>query len=205
LAAAQTDTFSSSSTLGGATQPAEFVLPGFNTDQGTLDSINITLELSLTPVISVYNSTSATEGFTNASVALPVEVNGPGALDFTTNAGASLASGQANPGVNNYSLAATSTSASEQVPSANLDLWENQPGNTVSLAVTPGFPTFQGTAQGGGLFFGGSATESAKITVQYSYLPTSAAAPEPRGVYLTALVGLAMMAAMLGRRTTVGV
>ena len=208
LAAAQTDIFVASSNLGSASQPTNFVLPSFSTDQGTLNSVDITLVLDFIPVvsaISVYNSTNTTEGFTNASIVLPVAVTGPGALDLSTSIGANVASGQANPGVTNYSLPASPISASAQVLSENLDLWEGQPGNTVSLAVTPGFPTFQGTAQGGGLFFGGSATESGTITVQYSFTPANTAVPEPRGAYLTALVGLAMMACVVGRRRTAGI
>jgi hypothetical protein len=201
-ASAQTETFVSSSYLLSAAGPNDFSVPSFNSDLGTLQGVDITLMFNLCPEISIYNSTNAGVDFMNASINLPLEVTGPGAIDFSTSLDATDHCGEAKPGVTTRKLAAISTSGSEEVASNNLDLWENQPHELVSLAATLGDPTFQGTAHGSGLFFGGSSTEWGKITVEYTYASGILATPEPRGTYLTAIVGLAMVAIVLRRRKT---
>ena len=198
-ASAQTETFVTSSFLGSAAHTTDFVLPSFNASLGTLDSVDVILRVNLCPIITVTNSTDAPISFTNATIDVPVDVTGPGALDLTLDLNASVKSGVQKPGTRDYGLPRQSTDTSTQVTTSDLDLWENQPGNKVSVDLTPLAAEFGGNASASGLSFGGRNSEWGRVTVVYTY--TGLAAPEPRGGYLTAIVGLAMLVGVLRRRT----
>jgi hypothetical protein len=83
----------------------------------------------------------------------------------------------------------------------NLASWENQPGDTVDVVVTPGSVlTVGGTSAPAGLTITGkSPQEWQTVTVKYTYLAT-AAVPEPSGQWLSYIVGAAMAVFMIGRR-----
>ena len=197
-ASAQTETFDVGSFLGGANHTTDFVLPSFDTSLGILDSVDIVLKVNLCPVITVTNSTGAPISWTNAFIDVPVDITGPGAVDLTLDAIHKIASGTTKPGTTKYDLPRTSTVDKTSVALSDLDLWEDQPGNKVSIDMTPDLAIFGGTGKTPGLTFGGNATEWGRVTVTYNYSPI--ATPEPRGEYLTAIVGLAMLAVVLRRR-----
>ncbi len=195
--AQETETFVSTGHLNGSSHPYNFILPGFNTALGTLESVDLTMKFNLRPAISVDNDTNTALNFADASLTLPIDVTGPDGFDYNTDLAASLDSGTAKPGMNTFWLRETSTKGNEAVNPSAFDFWESQTKQKVVLTLSPGVCTYEGSALGsGGLFFGGKATDCARITVQYTYQ----AVPEPAGKYFSVIVAVAVMLMLIGRK-----
>jgi hypothetical protein len=193
------ETFSSSSYFGCALDNADFYVPTFNPALGTLENVDVTLTFKMNPTITVYNTTTSSIKFTDATISVPIEVSGLGLTTFDTTLTASH-SGTASAGLNSRLLGPFSSTDTEAVSASNFADWEDQPASTdkVNFTFTKGDPAYSGTAQGYGLLFGGTDAQYGKISVQYTYLSVLAA-PEPSGKVLSLIVGLSMMLIMIGR------
>jgi len=205
----QTESFTTAAQLGCSQYANNFILPSFDPTLGTLESVDVTLKFSSCSSINVFNAGCSPVSFTNASILMPIAVTGSNGFDFNTSLTASLPSGIANPGMNNFWNMESSTTGKPQIDPSTLDLWESQPGGQISFDVSKGNNTYQGTAPGNDLLFGGKSHESGKITVEYTYLSSGCpgsgnsgnlATPEPSGKYLSAIVAAAMMLIVIGRR-----
>jgi hypothetical protein len=188
-----------------ASSTGQFTLPAFDTTLGTLEGVDITLTINSWAKLQIYNSSSNPVGFTDASLTLPGSVTGPGNINLMTSLTASLDSGIAKSGLNNFDTDKVTNTASQHVNAGMLSLWENQPDNAINFSYTKGNPTYQGTDLGDSLFFGGSVREKGKLTVDYTYLSAgNLATPEPAGKFLSAIVAGAMMLMLVGRRKLLG-
>jgi len=205
-ASAQTEVFVTNGYLGNANTPIDFQVPSFNTDLGTLDAVDITLQYNLCPVITIDNTTSAPIKFENGLVTVPLTVDAPGATDYNVNLVGDVdinSPKNAPVGVSTYAPSTfVRNFGSETVASNALNLWEDQPNNTITFVSTPGAATATATTFAQGLNLTGTATEWGQITVEYVYTGNNLATPEPRGAYLTAIVGLAMVIGVFQRRKT---
>jgi len=202
LAKTQTESFTTIAPLKCSQNANNFVLPSFETTLGTLESVDITLTFASCSRIRVFNDGCTPQSFTDASMTMPITLDGPAGLDINTSLTASLASGLAKPGLNSFCTTKSSTTDTQQINPGSFNLWENQPNDKVSFTLSKGNPTYQGTDHGNDLFFGGKARERGKITVQYTYCPGTGkqAVPEPSGKYLSGIVAAAMMLMLIGRR-----
>jgi hypothetical protein len=194
----ESETFGTYGYFGCALDNSDFYVPAFNPALGTLEDVDVTLSFRMTPTITVFNTTNAPIKFTDASITVPVEISGLGLTTFDTTLTASY-SGTARPGTNNDLLGQTRASGTEAIAPSDFSSWEDQPTqDKVNFTLSKGDPSYQGTAQGDGLLFGGSDAQFGKISVQYTYL-SAIAAPEPSGRVLSIIVGLSMMLIILGR------
>ena len=191
-----TENFTNTSSIVSST----FTLPDFDTTLGTLQAVTLTLDLTDSATIQVYDLASGPEDFQNASLTQQNTLTAPG-LVLAPSVNAIVAGGTANSGLNNVVSIPASQTATGNVDPRIFTLWEDQAGGTVDLSFTKGNPTFEGTDLGpNNLFFGGNLTGTATATVEYTYLASGTlAAPEPAGRFLTLLAGMAMTALAFGR------
>jgi hypothetical protein len=194
-ARAQSETFQESSYLGAANSSAHYKLPAFNTDLGTLEDVNITLQFNLCPVITVDNTTGAPAPFT-ATQTLPITADLPGGLDSVTPVSGTR-SGTGKAGDTTFYLPRSINFVTETVAPADLTDWETALNQKLTLVVSPGVTTTAGTSASG-VTFTGTSTEWAQVTVTYVY-SAAAAAPEPSGRILSFIVGAVMLAGFISR------
>jgi hypothetical protein len=169
-----------------------FVLPGFDTSLGTLDSITITFESTGTAQVNVINIAITDESFSGAMAIIPVTLTGPGPVTSTIDLSAGPFSGSAAPGNTPIIGSPQDVTNTVSVPSADFSLYEGV-GPTVSVVVDAGTGTYSGSGAPGKLFFGGTATAGALTTVEYAYAPSSMpTVPEPASMTLLggALLGI---------------
>ena len=198
----ETETFNAGASLQSLMATGDFTLPDFNTQLGTLDSIDITLTVNSSSTIEVYNSTNSAVDFTNASLTVPGSVTGPGGASVSAILNAVLTSGVAQPGMNTYEPTPTTITKSETLSDPGiLSQWEDQVGGVVNLTYNKGSATYQGTDTGdGNLLFGGAAKGCGEFSVEYTYSNDSAAVAEPASKYLTAIAAAAGVFLLMRRR-----
>ena len=195
-----TETLSSSGYFGSPYESNQFSLPTFDTTLGTLESVTVTFQLNLCPDITVTNGTSAPIQFTNASLNVPVTITGLGSTDFNTLMTANQASGTANPGVGDFYPVRTKNFSTDDIVDTDFAFWENTSAANVTLTLDKGAPVAQGTSPGSSLAFTGSSTQWANVSVDYTYISSTIATPEPSGRYLAGLVAAAMTLLFLRRK-----
>ncbi len=164
----------------------------FDSNLGTLASVSLAIDSTVTGDISAFNSTGVQQSFTNATAELDVTLTGPGGATVTTHPTAGIASGQANPGSNDF--AGLTGSDSGSFSGSPLSLYELAGGGTFgSMVSASDIGSYLGTANSG-VFFGGTATASGDVTVTYTFTPV----PEPAAY--AAFIGAAALVLAIRRR-----
>jgi hypothetical protein len=169
-----------------------FLLPGFDTSLGVLDTITLTLETSGTAEVDVLNLTGSPQAFTGAKAVIPVTLTGPGGVSTAASLSAGPESGVAAPGSNAFPGLPASASNSVGVLPADFSLYEGS-GPIVSVTIDAGSGTYSGSAVPG-VFFGGSTTADAITTIDYAYSP-STTIPEPAtmSLFVGTLLGISFV------------
>jgi len=164
-----------------------FSLPKFDVSDGTLTAVSITLAATTSGEVDVFNNTSITQNYTNASAYIPLSVTGPG----NTTLSLLLTSSGVNGTVAPFSLASTAISpvtGSDTVALTNdLSIWEGSTGQTIPLSLSfAGDGTYGGTGPLQ-VYFGGDAVGSATATITYTFTNPGMVAPEPDTILLVAI------------------
>lgn len=158
----------------------------FNTSDGTLNSVVITIGSNVVGEVDVFNSSGSAESFTNATASVPVTLTGPAGLDVSTTATTPAISGTANPGPNAFPGQMTTVSESTTLSSGFSDYI-----GTGTISQQFSFNAGSGTFAGSGsntVFFSGSASADATITIVYNF--TALAVPEPSSIVLLGMGGV---------------
>ncbi|MGA2052577.1 MAG: choice-of-anchor E domain-containing protein [Opitutales bacterium] len=161
-----------------------FTFNTFNPALGILGNVTLSLSTSITAEIDIFNANATPQPFTNATATIPVTLTGPGSATVLATAIAGPVSGTASPGLNAFPGLPASASTTVNVLPTNWGFYENPPsGITGTLNVSAAGGNYNGTPIPG-VFFGGSATAGATVTLEYDY---STAIPEPGATaFLTA-------------------
>ena len=156
-----------------------FTLPSFNTDLGTLQAVDLTVQADTTADVKVYNALSSAQTFTNAKASIATTVTDPAGTIISVIDEAALANGTAAPGLNDFPGIPSTGADSVQISPSNFNVWEGNQGQTVILNLTVEDGTFSGSAAPG-VFLGGIAVVDVSTTVTYTYAPRQiSAVPEP--------------------------
>jgi len=210
-AASITQTFFDPLPSGAATLSLPFTFSAnansFNTADGTLTSVVITVTTNVKGVVDVISLNQTppngpTSSFSNAGDQTNVTVTGPGGLNATYVAQSMAVSGTVNNPtptqvvtVTPFTSNSAPTSDTVTIIGAGLLAYEKPPaGNTVTLNYSAGPSGVYGTA-GPGVAFSGTATAGAKIVITYNF--TSSAVPEPASM---SLLGIGMAGFFAFRR-----
>ena len=179
-----------------------FLFNQFNPSLGTLTSVDLSLTSNIVADVSVLNSLTTAQGFTNAMASVPFGVTGPDGISFSLTA--------STPGQSSPPLAPVAAGADVALPgsavTASVATTLSSPGeiasyigtgiNDLAFVFTVGAGTFSITAANG-VFVSGSATADATVVLTYNY--TSATVPEPSSAILAA-IGIVGVAALGHRR-----
>ncbi len=194
LLASLTETFTHTTSQSAVPFTDSFTLPAFDTSLGTLKSVELTLTNNSVADVRIFNFSSSTLPFSDASETVGLTISG-GGLSSTVTVKAGPFSGVATPGLNSFSGLTNSDSKSVTITSG-LAGFENPPnGVNLSFSAVSTVGNYTGTGDSN-LFFSGSAVEGGVTTLVYSYDTTSAATPEPAmfGVLAAGLIGLGFSA-----------
>lgn len=177
----------------------DFAVPLFDSRLGTLNNILLSLTTSIVGEIGIYNPGPVAKPFVNAFATIPVTVTSkaPDASALTAHATATVAAGQAAPGISTFSGIASSGSSSTSVLPADFASYIGPGSGSALFSAVSGAGTFGGTT-GSNLFFGGAATANGVFTVRYDYDPV-APVPLPAAAWLLGS-GLVWFGAMRRRR-----
>jgi hypothetical protein len=164
----------------------------FDPSQGTLTSVEIEVASNITGAVTVLNYNTTAESFTNATSAVPVTLTGPSGLSISTTASSPSQSGTVGADVGGVpgmvSLPGQTYTATDSTTlNSGFGDYIGTGVNTLSFTFGAGDGNYSGTASSG-VFFGGSASADATITVIYNY--NSIAVPEPTSFVLLGLGGV---------------
>ena len=180
FASTQTFTHNTATATGAFTD--NFFLSGFNTSLGTLTSVNILLTSSVTGQVNIFNNTSVTQAFTNASASVPVSVAGPDGTTTSQTATAFQASGTVNPGTNSFPGLTGTQSSNVSVVASNFYLYQSVSPLNLAFALTVGNGTFSGSSVAG-VFFSGNESAGGTTAITYTYEAVSAV-PVPAAIWM---------------------
>jgi len=171
----------------------------FNMPGATLTSVVISVTSDVTGSVNIVNITPVAQAFTNATSSVPVKVTGPEGLSLSVTATTPAQSGTiaaAPPGgFTELSLPGETVTASVATTlTTGLGAYIGSGTHDLSFVFTAGQGTYGGSAAAG-VFFGGSATADATITVTYNF--TTMAVPEPASM---GLLGIGMAGFFAFRR-----
>jgi hypothetical protein len=171
-----------------------FTLPAFNTDLGTLQAVDLSVQADTTADVKVYNALPDAQDFTDAQASIATMVTDPAGTIISVTDLASVPNGTAAPGLNDFPGILGTGTDSVQVSPSNFDVWENNQGQTVTLNLTDEDGTFSGSSVSG-VFFGGVAVVDVSTTVVYTYdTPAQiSTVPEP-STWALLLGGLGLLA-----------
>lgn len=190
LARADTQSFSHVIPLTEIPFTDTFELPLFESSLGTLTDITIDFVTRVTGVVQIFNASGFSQSFSNASIAVPVGLSGPGPTTANLLATVFIAAGSAVPGLNSYPGMTVSESDMVLVTPVSFSLFEGEGSGTALFTTTVGEGIYSGAA-GPGVLFGGDAVADGSVTITYSYV---SAVPEP-GTGGLVLIGLGLLVA----------
>jgi uncharacterized protein (TIGR03382 family) len=170
----------------------------FDTTLGTLDQVTLSLSTSITAEVDVFNSLATPQAYTNATASIPVTVTAPDSVTETATGIAGPVSGTANPGFNAVTGLPANANTSQMIPMGDWGFYEGIGPQTGNLNASSTSGTYSGNANPG-VFFGGSATAGATITITYLYQPAGTI-PEPGATTFLAAGVLGSLGMVLRRR-----
>jgi len=162
----------------------DFTFNSFDESLGTLTGVSVLENLNVTAAVNVYNSSSTSQSFTNATASVPVTLTGPDpSFTLSTTGITTGISGTANPsGVTTFPGATGSTQGS--ISDTNLSDYESGTVVAQDWSAVAGSGTFSGTGPNGTVFFSGTASAGGSITLTYTYTPaTTSSVPEPTTIF----------------------
>jgi PEP-CTERM motif-containing protein len=170
-----------------------FTLPAFNTNLGTLQVVDLSVQADTTADVTVYNALPNSQAFTDAKASIATTVTDPDGNILSVTDLAEAPNAVAAPGLNNYPGIVGTGTDSVQISPSDFNAWENNQGQTVILDLSADDGTFSGNAAPG-VFFGGVAVVDVSTTVTYTYAPGQiSAVPEP-STWALLLGGLGLLA-----------
>jgi len=168
----------------------------FNPSLGTLTSVEIDVTSNIVASVLVFNDTSSTQSFTNATASIPITLTGPASLSLSATGTTTGQTGTVGPGLKETLPGVPTTASTSTTLTSPGDLapYIGTGVSTLVFNYAAGDGTYSGTAASG-VFFSGSATADASVEVIYNYTTTI---PEPSSVILAG-IGIVGVAAF-GRR-----
>ena len=167
-----------------------FMLPAFDSALGVLQNVEIILSANFSGEVDVYNSTGATQPFSNAQIVEPVFFVAPGFVSANLQMISNSFSGSAAAGSNNFPGIVGSASADLLVPQPSLFFYEAQPSigmNAVQLTFFGNNGNITGIAPNG-VYIDGQLTVSSSTEIVYTY--DAATPPPPHDVQEPATIAL---------------
>ncbi|HEV3271706.1 MAG TPA: choice-of-anchor E domain-containing protein [Candidatus Methylacidiphilales bacterium] len=164
-----------------------FTLPAFNTNLGTLQVVDLSVQADTTADVKIYNALPNAQAFTNAQASIATTVTDPDGNILSVTDLAEAPNAVAAPGLNDFPGIVGTGSQSVDISPSDFSAWENNQGHTVTLDLSAEDGTFSGNAPPG-VFFGGVAVVDVSTTVTYTY-----AVPEP-STWTLLLGGLGLLA-----------
>jgi hypothetical protein len=176
-------------------QGLSITVPQFDTTQGTLSGILITVSTTEAASVQVNNVSLTNYTFTNGFAQIFLNATGPGGFNQNLITAATVASGTATANTTSTfpGLTSSNTTGSISIPSADFLSYEGVGLANLTFDALVINTSFSGSssAPDSTLFFGGAANLGVTVTVDYEY------APEPTSI---ALIGTAMAGLGIVRR-----
>lgn len=177
-----------------------FTLGTFDTNLGTLNSVNLYTKIDMSATVRVVNLTGSAQSFTGAYANLPVTVTPPApATPVTTTATVSGISGSVGAGMGPYYFPGTPTSTEQNtpIPSGQWSAFQTAGGGTANFSASTTSGSYGGSSVPK-VYFGGSASAGGTVRIDYTYTPKppdETPLPLPSALLLLApgLIGLAIV------------
>jgi len=155
---------------------------------GTLTSVVITFSSTITGTVDVLNLNSSAESYSNATSTVPVSFTGPNGLAFnvssTTQAQAGTVAAATPPSYTLTPLTSETAGATESTTfTSSLGSFIGSGMGDLGFTFAAGAGSFGGSG-GAGVYFGGSATAGATVTIIYNSNFAATAVPEPASLGL---------------------